>query len=70
MLKNESEQKLIKAKQIMSAANFTNTTLTQIILAESFKKLSTKVSAEAIERNDKNQNNIRKCFNSMVQLAN
>ena len=70
MLKNESEQKLIKAKQIMSAANFTNTTLTQIILAESFKKLSTKVPAEAIERNDKNQNNIRKCFNSMVQLAN
>lgn len=53
MLKNESEQKLIKAKQIMSAANFINTALTQIILAESFKKLLTKVSAEAIERNDK-----------------
>ena len=47
--KNESELKLIKPKQIMSAASIKNTTLRQIMLVASFKKLSTKLSAEAMK---------------------
>lgn len=49
LLKNESDHKLIKPKQIMLAANFKNTALRQIMLVASFKNLSTKVCAEAMK---------------------